>query len=446
MTPRRRVKLYSLGCRLNEAELEDWGARFEQAGLSVVADHQPADLVVVNTCAVTREAARKSRQLLRKAQRTQPEARLIVSGCLATLEHETLAQSLGADLIIDNADKDRLVELSLSALAIPTMPALASTEMASSLFIRGRQRAFVKVQDGCRYQCTFCITTLARGAERSRPAAEVIAAVDRLHAQGIEEVVLTGVQLGGYRDEETGGLDALIRRLLAETKVPRIRLGSVEPWDLSARFWELFQSPRLMPHLHLPLQSGSDAVLKRMARRCKSADFMSLVATGRAAVPDLNITTDIIVGFPGETSDDWRRTLGLVERIGFGDIHVFTYSPRAGTLAATFADQVEAATKGARGQALQALAAASRHRVLEAQVGKHVSLLLEGSAPLAPGLPREGYTPNFLPVRIAASLAPGSGRLCEARVTGVDAEAGVLIGEPARRTEGPQGPEAGRRD
>ena len=130
MTPRRRVKLYSLGCRLNEAELEDWGARFEQAGLSVVADHQPADLVVVNTCAVTREAARKSRQLLRKAQRTQPEARLIVSGCLATLEHETLAQSLGADLIIDNADKDRLVELSLSALAIPTMPALASTEMA----------------------------------------------------------------------------------------------------------------------------------------------------------------------------------------------------------------------------------------------------------------------------------------------------------------------------
>ncbi len=333
-----RVKLLTLGCRLNEAELEDWAQHFQRRGLRVVGSEESADLIVVNTCAVTQEAVRKSRQILRRSHRANPEARLIVSGCLATLEGEALAREAGVDLVVGNRDKDRLAEMALDLLALPAMPELAITNVASPLFTRGRQRAFIKVQDGCRYQCTFCITTQARGEERSRPIGEVVEAINRLYRTGIQEVVLTGVHLGGYGsdpgDEIGRDLATLVARLLAETEIPRLRLSSLEPWDLPESFWSLFEDARLMPHLHLPLQSGSDAVLRRMARRCKTDAFARLVERGRALVPDLNITTDIIVGFPGEGADDWRRTLTFAEAMRFGHVHVFGYSPRAGTLAA----------------------------------------------------------------------------------------------------------------
>ncbi|MDX1606078.1 MAG: radical SAM protein, partial [Candidatus Competibacterales bacterium] len=262
-----QVHLSALGCRLNEAELEQWAQRVRAAGHAVVTEPEAADLVVLNTCAVTGAAARKSRQAIRRLHRRNPAARLVVSGCQATLEPARTAAELGVDLVVPNPDKDRLVERVSEVLDLPDGSAMAGTG-AEALFARGRSRAFVKVQDGCRYQCTFCITTVARGAERSRPLAEVVAEVDRLHADGVAEVVLTGVQLGGYRDPGGGDLAALLAALLRETEMPRIRLGSLEPWGLDESFFALFEDPRLMPHLHLPLQSGSDRVLRRMARRC----------------------------------------------------------------------------------------------------------------------------------------------------------------------------------
>ena len=428
----RRVHIATLGCRLNEAESEEWAERFRDAGFRVVDANAPADLVVVNTCAVTQEAVRKSRGVLRRSQRTNPGARLIVSGCLATLGDGVISAENGVDLIVANRDKDRLVEIALATLSLPAMPEAAATDAAGALFARGRQRAFIKIQDGCRYSCTFCITTVARGAERSRTQAEIIGAIQRLVEQGIREVVLTGVHLGGYGSDSGSTLSELIARILGETGVPRLRLGSLEPWDLGDAFWRCFEDPRLMPHLHLPLQSGSDRVLRRMARRCKTAQFASLVEQGRARVPDLNITTDIIVGFPGEGSEDWDETLAFAESMRFGHIHAFAYSPRTGTQAAEMPGRVDSQTKRRRLGALKELQLRMRDAVLREQIGKTVEILCEGNPDGERRETRFGYTPNYLPVQIATHGAAIEGnQLVKVGLSGLDGRA--LAGRPTQR-------------
>lgn len=430
-SPGRRVRITSLGCRLNEAEAEAWTRGFRAAGLEVVSDDTPADLLVINTCAVTQEAVRKSRQLLRRQQRVNPLAKVVVSGCLATLGDEHVRQASGVDLIVPNRDKDRLVEIALEQLAIPAMPELATSETTAALFCRGRQRAFVKVQDGCRHQCTFCVTTQARGAERSRPIPEIVGAIERLVEQGLHEVVLTGVHLGGFGSDQGARLTDLIARILAETGVRRLRLGSLEPWGWGDDLWRLFADTRLMPHLHLPLQSGSDPVLRRMARRCKRAQFERLVEEGRARVPALNLTTDIIVGFPGEDAHDWQQTLDCVEAMRFGHVHAFAYSPRAGTLAAGLSEQVPDQIKRARLVELQGLASRLKAEVLADQVGKVVEILVEGRPEDARRHDRSGYTPNYLPVQIqTAGQAIAPNQVVPVILTGLDPAAGQLIGQP----------------
>ncbi|MGE5154277.1 MAG: MiaB/RimO family radical SAM methylthiotransferase [Bdellovibrio bacteriovorus] len=426
-----RVRLHSLGCRLNEAELEAWARGFRRLGLRVAAEGEPADLVVVNTCAVTQEAARKSRQMLRRSRRLDPQARLVVSGCLSTLEPGSLGG--GPDLVVGNQDKDRLVEIAATSLDLPAVPLQDALAPSETLFARGRQRAFVKVQDGCRHRCTFCITTLARGDERSRPIAEVVGLVNRLTDSGIQEILLTGVHLGGYGSDlggdPAGGLADLIRALLAETAMPRIRLGSLEPWDLPSGFWGLFADSRLMPHLHLPMQSGSERVLRRMGRRCRPAQLARLAAEGRAAVPGLNLGTDIILGFPGETESDWEETLVFVEAVGFGQIHAFPYSPRPGTRAASLPGRVDAATQRRRAQELTALAKRLRRGVLEAQVGTGAAVLREEAPRPAGPAGLFGYTPNYLPVRIDPDpAAPPAGEIIGVRILGVTADGEMLRG------------------
>ncbi len=398
-----QVHLLALGCRLNEAELETWSRDFLARGHSITADPDQADLVVVNTCAVTDEAVRKSRKLLRRTHRNNPRARLVVSGCYASLEPGEVADNLGVDLLVANRDKERLVEIASRELELATMPLLATEPGANPLLARGRQRAFIKVQDGCRYRCTFCIVTEARGDERSRPTAEVVEQINRLHGEGIREVILTGVHIGGYGSDSGGDLYRLIQTVLADTDMPRIRIGSVEPWDLPANFWELFENPRFQPHLHLPLQSGSDSVLRRMARRCKIVEFAQLVAEARRRVADFNVTTDIIVGFPGESDREWRESLEFVRHIGFGHLHIFPFSPRRGTKAAKLPDQVDARIKKARSRELHELALEMKRATLENHIGRRFPVLLEGRA-RGDGVAGHwfGYTPNFLQVVIPA--------------------------------------------
>ena len=414
-----RVSLQALGCRLNEAELETWARQFQQLGHQISPDEQGADLVVVNTCAVTQEAVRKSRKLLRRAQRANPRAKLVVSGCFATLETQALTAEGGIDLLVPNQDKDRLVAIAAAELDLPTMPVTALAADANPLFARGRQRAFVKVQDGCRYRCAFCIVTLARGEERSRPIAEVVAEINRATAEGVREVVLAGAHLGGWGSDLGQGLDDLVAGVLAETTIPRLRLGSLEPWELPERLWDLFANPRLMPHLHLPLQSGADSVLRRMARRCRTGEFAQLAAQARERVPGINLTTDLIVGFPGESEDEWRQTLDFVSRIGFGQIHIFPFSPRPGTKAAALSDPVPATVKRARSQALHQLARRLKGETLDRRLGMETTILVEGRHGGDIHGDWFGYTPDYLPARLAATGTPDlTNHLPRVRLTG----------------------------
>ena len=280
-----------------------------------------------------------------------------------------------------------------------TMPLNAMEPDQSSLFLRGKQRAFIKIQDGCRYRCTFCIVTVARGEERSRSLAEIIEEVIYLHQQGIQEIVLTGVHVGGYGSDINSSLYELVTTLLTSTDIPRIRFASVEPWDLPDVFFNLFQNKRIMPHMHLPLQSGADSVLRRMSRRCKSTDFAQIVEQARARVPDFNVTTDIIVGFPGETDEEWNQSLEAIENIGFGHIHIFSYSPREGTKASRLLNPVSEHVKKSRSHELHILAEQLKQNFHQSQISNEVDVLWEGLKSDENGNQYfTGYTPNFCKV------------------------------------------------
>lgn len=394
-----KIHLKALGCRLNEAELEQWSRDFIGEGHLIVKHADEADVVVVNTCAVTTEATKKSRKLMNRMHRENPQSKVVVSGCYATLEEQKVAMRSGVDLVVNNTDKDQLPRKVMDAFADNTMPLNAMEPDQSSLFLRGKQRAFIKIQDGCRYRCTFCIVTVARGQERSRRLTEIIAEVNDLHQQGIQEIVLTGVHVGGYGSDIDSSLYDLVTTLLSDTDISRIRFASVEPWDLAKNFFALFENKRLMPHMHLPLQSGADSVLKRMSRRCKIGDFFNLLEQARAIIPDFNVTTDIIVGFPGETDKEWNMTMENVESIGFGHIHIFSYSPREGTKAAGLANPVEESVKKLRSKQLHLLADTLKQQFHEKHLNTTVDVLWEGQkTDENKRLIFTGYAPNFCKV------------------------------------------------
>jgi len=398
------IHLKTLGCRLNEAELETWAQAFQKAGHRITRESHQVNLIIINSCAVTQDAARKSRQLIRRIHRENPSAKLVVSGCYATLNEDEAAQLMGVDLIVSNKDKNQLVEKTLTELDMDSMPSMATEPDEISLFSRGRQRAFVKVQDGCRYRCTFCIVTVARGEESSRKLQTVIDEINTLHQQGINEVILTGVHLGGYGSDINSNLSELIETILSNTDIPRLRLGSLEPWELPEQFFELFNNPRLMPHLHLPLQSGADSVLKRMARRCKTAEFSSMIKQARELIPHFNITTDIIVGFPGESEQQWQECFDYINKTGFGHIHIFTYSRRKGTKAATLPGQVTNEMKKQRSKQLHNCAEQMKQQFMNENIGREYPVLWEGQTELLEnGKVRVyGYTPNYL--RVACEI------------------------------------------
>ncbi len=401
-----KIHLHTIGCRLNQAEIETMGRQFQAGGHELVGDAAAADAIILNTCAVTAEAARDARRLTRRFHRANETAQIVLTGCYATLAPDTAAALPGVARVVSNGDKERLPILLDPALAGGNVPAerlydrepIAREAQPGSF---GRTRGFVKVQDGCDNRCTFCVTTIARGAGRSRPLAEVVAEVRRFAAAGYGEVVLTGVHLGSYGHDlgRPGGLGELVAALLVDTDIPRLRLSSLEPWDIDERFFKLWANPRLMPHLHLPLQAGSDRVLRRMARRTSRAAFRELAAAARAAIPDLNLSTDLIAGFPGETDDDFAETLAYVEEIDFARLHVFSYSPRPGTAAARLAGQLPGPVKRERTAGLIALGerlSVDFHRRHE---GSMRPVLWEGVVGAEPeGLRWAGYTDNYIRV------------------------------------------------
>jgi len=390
--------MHTIGCRLNDAERRAWTREFEQAGVQVVPELADADVAIFNTCAVTRAAAKESRRFTRAMHRENPRARLVLTGCYASLEPEVVAGLAGVDLVVDNRDKDLLVPKVVEALALPTMPAAA---VDSSPFASAHTRAFVKVQDGCRNRCTFCIVTVARGEERSRTIDDIVDELERLYADGYREAVLTGVHLGGYGSDLGTDLRSLLEQVLTRTHMPRIRMGSLEPWDLPEGFFELWSDPRMCDHLHLPMQSGSNRILKRMARRCSAESFAALTNAARQHIPDLSLTTDLIVGFPGETEVDFAETMAFTEQLGFADAHLFTWSPREGTAANRFPNRVPRAEQRERSAALHELVARQRAAHIAGFAGETRPVLFEGKPrQVDAGIRWTGYTDNYVPVAV----------------------------------------------
>jgi len=310
------------------------------------------------------------------------------------------------------------------------MPIFATEPGESALFTRNRDRAFIKIQDGCRYRCSYCIVTVARGDERSRTISDIIDEINGYVTQGINEIVLTGVHVGGYGSDLNVTLMQLVETILADTDIARIRFASVEPWDLPEHFFQLFQNQRLMPHMHLPLQSGSDAVLKRMSRRCYQESFSSLVSKAKEAVSGFNITTDIIVGFPGETEYEWQESLEFINRIGFGHIHIFSYSHREGTRAAKLSNQIPSNIKKMRSKELTEIAKKMKQNVLSTMINQKVDVLWEsGIEQKADNLFQfSGYTANYHRVNTLAS-GDISGLILPVTIDRISTDNRGLIGE-----------------
>ncbi|GIV64944.1 MAG: tRNA (N(6)-L-threonylcarbamoyladenosine(37)-C(2))-methylthiotransferase MtaB [Bellilinea sp.] len=328
-----RIYFDTVGCRLNQSEIELLARQFRAAGHLIADSAAEADLVVINTCTVTSAAASDSRQKIRQAARAGG-ASIAVTGCWATLEPEAARRLPNVDWVIPNSEKHHLTstvlgmpveEFDLEPLARQPLPGLHQ-----------RTRAFIKVQDGCDNFCTFCITRLARGKGRSQSINEVVGEVRAAVSGGAREVVLSGVHLGSWGKDFPMPLHLrhLIEAILMDTDVERVRLSSLEPWDLDEAFFRLWQNPRMCRHLHLPLQSGSAATLKRMVRKTTPTAFARLLESARAICPEMAITTDIIVGFPGESESEFEESLAFVQQMNFAGGHVFSFSKREGTAAA----------------------------------------------------------------------------------------------------------------
>ncbi|HEY6056810.1 MAG TPA: tRNA (N(6)-L-threonylcarbamoyladenosine(37)-C(2))-methylthiotransferase MtaB [Candidatus Limnocylindrales bacterium] len=460
--PVRSAAITNLGCKVNQSEMEAAARFLRERGVAIVDDHRPADLYVVNTCTVTAIADQKSRHAVRRARRTNPEARIVVTGCSVQVDPAPFVAADGDARLVDNDAKDRLLA-ELAALAgmpdaggvldrpLPslsgvvrvdgagTAPAVPIDGVAEPIdgaaddrSIAERTRAFIKVQDGCSFFCTYCIIPRARGAERSLPPEVVLADVRRALARGHREVVLTGINVGTYDGgrSEPGRrgshvrsaltLAGLVRRILAETGVERIRLSSIEPQHVDDELLAAWAAgvPRTLPHLHLPLQSGDDGVLRRMGRRYDAGAYREVVRRARAALPDVAIHADVIVGFPSEDEPAWLRTLRFIADLDPAGLHVFRYSPRFGTPATRMAGQVDEPTRKRRATELLAIAAEARARFARRQLGDDLDVLFETR--LADGR-WIGHAPNnVLVVASSPDRRPLENVIARVRVSGVD--------------------------
>ncbi len=370
-----RVALDSLGCKLNQAETELLAKQFTEAGYRLVSPADEADVYILNTCTVTHIADRKSRHWLRLAHRRNPNALLIATGCYAERAPQELARIEGVDLVLGNGQKSHLLQL-LEESGYLSRPAYAQGDLTSGSHTGFRTRALVKVQDGCNDLCSYCIVPLVRGREKSLPVDQIVAEVRHRIANGYTEVVLTGVKIGSYSYNGVN-LKGLLEHILAETDVARLRLSSLQPQEISPELVALWHDNRLCRHFHLSLQSGSDSVLRRMKRRYSISDYLQSVSLIRALVPKAAITTDIIVGFPGETSAEFEQGYKLCQELEFARIHVFTYSPRQGTQASQMLNQVEDGVKKERSQRMLALAKESAQNFSRQFLGKTMPVLWE---------------------------------------------------------------------
>ncbi|MFH1185018.1 MAG: MiaB/RimO family radical SAM methylthiotransferase [Chloroflexota bacterium] len=397
-----RVYLDTIGCRLNQAEVESMARQFRAAGHEIVEAAEFADIAVVNTCSVTAEAASDSRSKIRRLGRLG-KAEIVATGCWATLRPGQAADLPRVRGVVPNELKDRLVG---DVLQIPAQAFEA--EPARRVPLPGRRRrtrAFIKVQDGCNNHCTFCVTTIARGESRSRSLTEIVADVQAALRGGTKEIVLTGVHLGSWGQDLRLHVKDLVRGILRETDARRVRLSSLEPWDLDAGFFELWEDQRLCRHFHLPLQSGCAATLRRMARRTTPAAFKALVAAAREVVPDAAVTTDVIAGFPAETEREFCDSLDFVRDMQFAGGHAFTFSPMTGTAARGMRDQVPVEERRRRNRMYMAAFDEAARAFRLRHAGQKRTVLWESATRAGEGTWQlSGLTDNYIRVKAEAAV------------------------------------------
>lgn len=426
-----------VGCRLNQAEIEQMARQFRAEGHTIVSAADEADAVVINTCSVTTQAASDSRQKIRQASRAGAKE-IFVTGCWSTLQPQSAAELPNVVSVIPNERKDTFVQDLLTAN--PALKSATPTTQPNTFAfdeepisrvplpgLRQRTRAFIKVQDGCDNICTFCITTIARGKGHSRPVADVIADIQAARKGGAKEIVLTGVHLGSWGQDFSKHLTDLIREILKQTDIPRLRLSSLEPWDLNDEFFSLWEDSRMCPNLHLPLQSGSAATLKRMLRKTTPTAYMHLLNTARKIIPGVSITTDVIAGFPGESENEFAETLAFIHEAGFAGGHVFSYSSRPGTPAARIKEQVPLEVRKQRNHLLAEVFAQSGTAYRQKFIGETMEVLWEASSTRTEtGWQIEGLTGNYIRVK-ALAPSPKPNSLDMVRLTTLNGEG--MMGE-----------------
>lgn len=430
-----RVAFHTLGCKVNQGETAAMAHLFAQAGYQVVDFSSPADVYIVNSCAVTLQAERKSRQMINRARDLNPEALLVMAGCYPQVAEQSLRQQADLDLIVGSADKPRIVELVNQALqtAEPLAAVSQWSEQTEFAIIASgqeseRTRATLKVQDGCQQFCAYCIIPYARGPERSRLPGEVIAEAKRLLADGFQEIVLTGIHVGRYgRDlHPATDLATLVGALLVLPGLRRLRLSSIEPNEITDQLIDLLATHRnFCRHLHIPLQAGEDRVLQAMHRHYTSGDYAQVVERVRTAIPEVAITTDVIVGFPGETAAQFQTTCDFVQAVGFSRLHVFRYSRRPGTPAAELPNQIPTAEKERRSRQLIDLGKQLARSYASRWLGRPVDVLWEH----ADGDLWTGHTDTYLLVQ-AKSSRDLANKLLPARVTGLRGDGVLATVEP----------------
>ncbi|MDD3395618.1 MAG: tRNA (N(6)-L-threonylcarbamoyladenosine(37)-C(2))-methylthiotransferase MtaB [Acidaminococcaceae bacterium] len=405
-----KIAFYTLGCKVNQADTAAMETLFASSGYEIVPFETAADIYLINTCVVTNMGQSKSRKMINRAIRKAPEALIVVTGCYPQTAPEEVAAIAGVDLIIGNQDRDKIVALVADAWQdrrtdtrnkVHKLVQNTAFEELAGGNEADKTRAYLKIQEGCNQYCTYCIIPYARGPLRSRSLENINSEVQQLTQHGYKEVVLIGIHLGCYGQEQPDGanLTQAVAAALAVPSLQRLRLGSLESVEVDAGLLQLMQQDkRLCPHLHLPLQSGSDRILTAMHRPYDRAKFLDLVQKIRVTVPQVALTTDVIVGFPGETEEDFAATCEFVQRCGFAKMHIFPYSQRRGTPAASMTEQVEDKIKQERAEVLAELDKMLHTNYCSQQIGQETQVLWETKT--KEGL-WEGLTPNYVRVYTA---------------------------------------------
>ncbi|MDK2933357.1 MAG: threonylcarbamoyladenosine tRNA methylthiotransferase MtaB [Clostridiales bacterium] len=419
----KKVAFYTLGCKVNQYETEAMTELFEKEGYEVTDFDQYADVYVINTCTVTNLGDRKSRQMIRRAKKLNQDSIVAVVGCYAQTAAEEISQIEGVNLIIGTKDRSRIVEF-INQLeeqkqqinAVGNIMTVREFEDMKVTAYKERTRAFLKIQEGCNQFCSYCIIPYARGPVRSRKPEDIVEEVKSLAQNGFKEIVFAGIHVASYgKDLGNTNLMDIIKRVHNIDGIERLRLSSIEPTTIDEAFVaDALQLPKLCPHYHISLQSGCDETLKRMNRKYTTAEYRKVVRRLRENFPDVAITTDVMVGFPGETQEEFEKSRQFVEEIGFSQLHVFKYSPRKGTPAASYSDQITPKEKERRSKIIIKLAENSEKRFLEKFIGREMDVLFEQQLKDKARY-YEGLTTNYIKV-IATSNQDIHGQILKVRL------------------------------